>query len=434
MAIKLHRRRGVTGHDRREQRRAGEDHPSPAAVAGRARGPGAPTTIPLRELDARIDERFDGEITKSNLAILLSGFAVLMAAVAGITIFIIGADSGDGDASPDAGAAIAATPDHTASAGAGAGATDISAAAGKGIEFEPYQRPDPALPAVPPGDVKRFRVDVYEHVTKVSDDLAPTRVWSSGVNGRFNRGSGVSQPMVVNQGDKVEIELVNGGSKAMDVRMPHSIDFHSSEVAPNEAFVTIPPGETHTFSFVAKHPGVYMYHCATDPVLHHTGAGMVGTMVVKADGLSQVDRELWITQQEYYLGQPGQDADLAKMEAKQPDVIAFNGYANQYKDHPITVRRGERIRMYVLNAGPSQWSAFHVIGTVFDRAMTDNGLARDVQTVNLAPSQGGFVEFTLDEEGTYPFVTHSFADMVKGAAGVLATRGAEVPSGGGHGH
>ena len=172
---------------------------------------------------------------------------------------------------------------------------------------------------------------------------------------------------------------------------------------------------------MAKHLGVYMYHCATDPVLQHTGAGMVGMMVVKPNGLPPVDQELWMIQQEFYLGQPGEDADLAKMEAKQPDVIAFNGYANQYKDDPITVGRGERVRIYVLNAGPSMWSAFHVIGTVFDTAVTDNGVAHDVQTVNLAPSQGGYVEFTLDEEGTYPFVTHGFADMVKGAVGVLAT-------------
>lgn len=31
------------------------------------------------------------------------------------------------------------------------------------------------------------------------------------------------------------------------------------------------------------------------------------------------------------------------------------------------VKRGETIRMFVLNSGPSIWSAFHVIGTVFDK-------------------------------------------------------------------
>jgi uncharacterized cupredoxin-like copper-binding protein len=118
------------------------------------------------------------------------------------------------------------------------------------------------------------------------------------------------------------------------------------------------------------------------------------------------------------------------MQEKKPDVIAFNGFANQYKDAPIAVKKGETVRMYVLNAGPSIWSAFHVIGTVFDTAHTDNGIAHDVQTINLAPSQGGWVEFTLDEEGGFPFVTHAFGDAVKGAIGVLQTPNA--PQGAGH--
>jgi uncharacterized cupredoxin-like copper-binding protein len=44
--------------------------------------------------------------------------------------------------------------------------------------------------------------------------------------------------------------------------------------------------------------------------------------------------------------------------------------------------------------------------------------------VSFAPSQGGWVEFTLDQEGNFPFVTHAFGDMVKGAAGILHTTGA----------
>jgi nitrite reductase (NO-forming) len=85
--------------------------------------------------------------------------------------------------------------------------------------------------------------------------------------------------------------------------------------------------------------------------------------------------------------------------------------------------------MYVLNAGPSIWSAFHVIGTVFDRTMVEGTPGNHAQTINLAPSQGGWVEFTLDDEGTFPFVTHAFGDMVTGAVGVLATE--HAPKGGG---
>ena len=112
-------------------------------------------------------------------------------------------------------------------------------------------------------------------------------------------------------------------------------------------------------------------------------------------------------------------------------MIAFNGYANQYADAPVSVRKGETVRMYVLNGGPSIWSAFHVIGTVFDRTVIEGTVGHDAQTVDLAPSQGGWVEFTLAEEGTYPFVTHAFGDMVRGAMGVLATPNAPK-AGGGH--
>jgi FtsP/CotA-like multicopper oxidase with cupredoxin domain len=294
----------------------------------------------------------------------------------------------------------------------------------KGVAFEKYAKVDPTLPAVPAGAVKKFTVDVLQHVTQVDPNLAPTEAWSYAVNGKAYRGTAASPPIVVNQGDKVQVTFVNGGSKKMAVNMAHSIDFHSAEVAPNKSYIDVAAGKKLTIDFVAKHPGVFMYHCATQPVLMHTSAGMMGMMVVKPRNLPPVDRELWLTQEEFYLGAPGKPADAAKMAAETPDVMAFNGYANQYKAHPVTVRRGERVRMYVLDAGPSKWSAFHVIGTVFDTTHVEGVVGHDAQTISFAPSQGGWVEFTLDHEGNYPFVTHSFGDMVKGAAGILHTTGA----------
>jgi nitrite reductase (NO-forming) len=340
------------------------------------------------------------------LTLPLAVFAVLLAAAAVIVAAVV---SRDGGSSATTAAAPAAPAKHAA-----------PTASPKNIAFEPYKTPDPTLPAVPAGKVKKFKVEVFQHVTKVAPDKPPTQVWSFGVNGKLYRGTGASTPIVVNQGDKVQLTLVNGGSKAMGVNMPHSIDTHAAEVNPGTAFKSIAPGESWTFSFVAKHPGVFMYHCATQPILMHTGSGMVGMLVVKPHGLAPA-KELWMTQQEYYLGAPGGAASLQKMQAEKPDVIAYNGYANQYKDHPITVKRGERVRMYVMNAGPSIWSAFHVIGTVFDKTVVEGVVGHDSQTINLAPSQGGYVEFTLDQEGSYPFLTHAFGDMVKGAIGVLST-------------
>ena len=347
---------------------------------------------------------------------------VSLVAVAGVVLAVLAFSNSDDDSAP---AGRAAAP-----AAAAADAPAPTLAESRGVAFEKFQEVDPTLPPVPAGKVKKFDVDVYQHVTQVSEKLAPTEVWSYAVNGKKFSGTGVSAPMVVTEGDLVDFKLTNGSTDAMKVDLPHSLDFHSAEVDPGRRYADLAPGESMSYRFVAKHPGVFMYHCATQPVLLHTGAGMVGMFVVKPKDLAPVDKELWLTQQEFYIGRPGGDADLDKMSAKKPDVIAFNGFADQYKANPISVRKGEKVRMYVLNAGPSIWSAFHVIGTVFDKTVIEGTAGHDAQTVNLAPSQGGWVEFTLDEEGTFPFVTHAFGDMVKGALGVLKTPGAPK----GHGH
>ncbi|HEX6020428.1 MAG TPA: multicopper oxidase domain-containing protein [Solirubrobacter sp.] len=357
------------------------------------------------------------------------GLVALIAILAAITAAFALAAAGGDDSEP---AAAEAKPAATAEPAAAAAKAPTLADA-KGVKFEEFALVDPTLPAVPAGEVKKFTVDVLQHVTQVDADLAPTEAWTYAVNGKAYRGTAASPPIVVNEGDKVEITFLNGGSEEMAVNMPHSIDFHSAEVAPNKYYKDIGPGERLTIKFTADHPGVFMYHCATQPVLLHTSAGMMGMMVVKPRNLAPVDRELWITQEEFYLGEPGKPADMAKMAAGTPDAFGFNGYADQYKMHPITVKKGEKIRMYVLDAGPSKWSAFHVIGTVFDKTVVEGTVGHDSQTINLAPSQGGWVEFTLEQEGNYPFLTHSFGDMSKGAVGVLRTENAPKGGEGGEG-
>ena len=148
-------------------------------------------------------------------------FAGTLSIVAGILFgALLAASGGLGEGDHGSG-----SPAHVI--GGVAIATAPTAAEAKGVKFEPFERVNPDLPAIPSGLVKRFKVDVYEHVTKVSV-----------INGVEHRGTGVSDPMVVEVGDKVRIDLINGSTERMHVRMPHSIDYHSSEVNPGEAFKT----------------------------------------------------------------------------------------------------------------------------------------------------------------------------------------------------
>jgi uncharacterized cupredoxin-like copper-binding protein len=275
--------------------------------------------------------------------------------------------------------------------------------------------------------VKKFTVSVMQHIVQVSPALAPVEAWTYTVDGKSYPGTAASPPMVVNQGDRVQITFRNGTSRD-GVNMAHSIDVHAAELAPGLNYVDVAPGEQKVITFTAKYAGVFMYHCATQPVLMHTGAGMTGMLVVKPRNLPPVAKELWVVQSEAYIGQPGGLADMAKMQAESPDVLMFNGYANQYKYAPITVPADKPIRMYVLNAGPSKWSAFHLIGDLFDTVNEEGVVSHGAQTVNLAPAEGATITFTLPQAGNYTFLTHSFGDMVKGAAGVLHTPGAPAVS------
>jgi nitrite reductase (NO-forming) len=88
----------------------------------------------------------------------------------------------------------------------------------------------------------------------------------------------------------------------------------------------------------------------------------------------------------------------------------------------LKAKAGERIRLFLMNAGPTQFSAFHVIGAIFSDAYVDGNPANHMvgnQTVTIPPGGGVVVELTIPEVGSYPFVTHSFANASKGAVGVI---------------
>jgi nitrite reductase (NO-forming) len=224
----------------------------------------------------------------------------------------------------------------------------------------------------------------------------------------------------VRQGDTVNFTLRNGANIA------HSLDFHSAKTPPDKNYKTIGPGEEFSFSFEAKVPGAFMYHCGTPPVMMHIGAGMYGTMIVDPIEGWAPAQELVFVQSEYYLidGEGGiKVPDFKKMLTLNfMDYVVFNGYANQYVENPIQVKVGVPIRIFVVNAGPNVWSSFHVVGAIFDRAYVGanpNNLLHGIQSISIGPGDGASVEFTIEEPGEYVAVNHSFGHATHGAVAIL---------------
>lgn len=314
-------------------------------------------------------------------------------------------------------AAVVTDDDEPATATSGAVAADAQPAPAARFDFaaewdDAFEARDPSLPPAPGQTVH----EVEMRATEVELEVAPgvrQVMWTfdDQVPGPTLRGK---------VGDVFRIRLTNDGE------LPHSIDFHASKVAWNDEMRTIGPGESLVYEFEAKHAGIFMYHCGTAPALHHIGLGMYGAIVVDPPGLPPVDHEFVFVQSEIYGAPAGEVASLEKMANEQWDAIVFNGAVNQYRDRPIRVDVGERIRAWVLDDGPSENSSFHVVGTVFDTVFKEGAYrlrpddARGgAQALDLQPAQGGFVEFTFDEEGMYPIVTHKFANVGKGALGLF---------------
>jgi len=275
---------------------------------------------------------------------------------------------------------------------------------------------DPAAPPRPTGHLHRVRLEVRHGRLTIAPDVM-YEAWTF--------GGTVPGPVIrVTQGDTVDFTLVNLAP------MPHSLDFHAAEIAPSRAYVNLLPKDSLHYRFVARVPGAFMYHCGTAPVAMHIANGMYGAVIVDPIGGRPPAKEFVFVQSEFYTMRLADTTaprilDWQKLLSLAPDYVVFNGRAAQYAEHPIHVRVGERLRLYVVNAGPNRQSAFHVVGAIFDRVYLDGALTHPlegVQTMSVPVGGGLIFETKLVEAGTYPFVTHAFADATKGAVGMFAAK------------
>jgi nitrite reductase (NO-forming) len=273
-----------------------------------------------------------------------------------------------------------------------------------------------ALPAAPAGPV----ADIHLVLSDIDVDIAPgikyaAWAWAGGAPG----------PVIhVRQGQLVKITLTNKGA------IPHSVDFHAARIAPNVAFGDVMPGKSVSYTFRANDAGVFMYHCGTKPVLMHIANGMYGAIVVepKPGALPKADENYVLVASEWYLDSDGLKKpamfNMAKAHARQPDWMTFNGYAGQYTKHPLTAKPGDLVRFWVVDAGPSLDTDFHIVGTILNTAYPFGDLdpadaLHNVQTVTVPAGGGGVFDVKIDDPGLYPFVSHAFAAVDEGQAGLL---------------
>lgn len=273
--------------------------------------------------------------------------------------------------------------------------------------------------AAPPRSAARvhvFRIPIEDDSVAIAEGVRYAG-WTFG-------GSVPGPVLRVREGDSVRVTVVNSAM------MPHSIDFHSARIPMNRAYRSINPGDSVQFAFRAKDAGAYLVHCGTPPVLLHLMQGMYLAIIVDpaAGWPTEADKEFVLVQSEFYTTDAGHgaDPDFDAAMGRRASYVVFNGRAFQYQQHPLQVDVGDRVRIFLVNAGPTLPSEFHIVGAIFDRVYPDGVPAHaleHVQTWSVPPGSGAVFEtrFLADEsgEGVYAFVTHAFADASKGAVGLI---------------
>ena len=291
----------------------------------------------------------------------------------------------------------------------------------------------PELKPLDPSPVKTIRLDTTHKII----EIAPGVKYSA-----WTFGDQVPGPTIrARVGDKIRFSMTNRSDEAVPgmqlvaAPMMHSMDFHAAMVSPQDKYRSVAPGQTIEFEFTLNYPGVFMYHCGTPMILEHIASGMYGAVVVEPrNGYpTKADREYVVVQSEFYAKpQPGARKstpplyvlDGERLRAAQPTHTVFNGVHNGMVGSPLAAKPGERVRLFVLNVGPSRTSSFHVVGTIFDRVWIEGNPEnqfRGMQTVLLGSSNSAIVEFMIPEDGSYIMVDHHFANASQGAIGLVST-------------
>ncbi|MFO0765274.1 MAG: multicopper oxidase domain-containing protein [Nitrospiraceae bacterium] len=229
----------------------------------------------------------------------------------------------------------------------------------------------------------------------------------------------------VEQGDLVDFSFTNPETNGR----PHSMDFHAAQTDFLMHYRELRPGESLQYTWEAKEPGIFVYHCGASPMIQHVARGMMGAIIVDPKdkkSMPVADREYVLVQSELYKDPD----DVQGMFDRKYENVVFNGGVFRYDPvhsksggHFLEAKPDERVRFYFVNTGPNNFSAVHPIAELWEDVWESGNPAnrlRGVQTYMVPPAGAAIMDMVVDKgEGVVPIVTHSLTDALRGAIAIL---------------
>ena len=179
------------------------------------------------------------------------------------------------------------------------------------------------------------------------------------------------------EGERLRIRFTNGSSH------PHTIHFHGihrdlMDGVPGVGAGNIEPGGSTVYEFDAEPFGLHLYHCHSTPLAEHIAKGLYGAFVIDPkQGRPPADELVMVMN--------GFDTNFDRAN----EVYAVNTVAFAYMDQPIRVKRGELVRIYLVNALEFDLvNSFHVHANFFDYYPTGTRLEPRDFTDTVIQGQG----------------------------------------------
>nr|WP_102143159.1 multicopper oxidase domain-containing protein [Mycobacterium sp. QGD 101] len=207
------------------------------------------------------------------------------------------------------------------------------------------------------------------------------------------------------QGDVLQIQFTNGS------RHPHTLHFHGIHPAEMDGVPGIGPGVIHpgqafTYQFDARPFGLHLYHCHVSPLAEHIARGMYGTFIVDPPTPRPAADEMVMVMHGYNTTFDGEGNQL----------YAVNGIPFHFVHEPVRVKRGELVRIYLVNVLEfDPINSFHIHANFFEYYPTGTRLepAEFTDTIVQAQGQRGICVLRFPYPGRFMFHAHKseFAEL-----------------------
>jgi FtsP/CotA-like multicopper oxidase with cupredoxin domain len=194
------------------------------------------------------------------------------------------------------------------------------------------------------------------------------------------------------EGDRLRITFLNASSH------PHSIHFHGIHQPAMDGLEPLAPGGQLVYEFDAEPFGMHLYHCHPIPFRRHIHKGLYGAFIIDPPAPRPAAKELVMVM----------NAFDTNFDAEN-EFYAVNTVAFHYAKHPIQIKLGELVRIYLVNITEfDPVNSFHLHAGMFNLYRTGTRLEPHDYTdiVTMGQGERHILEFRLKFPGQYMFHAH----------------------------